>query len=152
MSDTQQTLVLIKPDAVQRGIAGEILSRLEQTGLKIIAMKLIQIDDSLARRHYAIHDGKPFFDSLIAFITSSPVVAMVLNGRLAVEKVRGVMGATDPAKAAPGSIRGDLGVDIERNLIHGSDGPETAESEISLFFAPAELVSYQRDNEHWVTS
>ncbi|MCL0102083.1 nucleoside-diphosphate kinase [Dehalococcoidia bacterium] len=152
MSDTQQTLVLIKPDAVQRGLAGEILSRLEQTGLKIIAMKLIQIDDSLARRHYAIHDGKPFFDSLIAFITSSAVVAMVLNGRLAVEKVRGVMGATDPAKAAPGSIRGDLGVDIERNLIHGSDGPETAESEISLFFAPEELVSYQRDNEHWITS
>ena len=152
MSESQQTLVLAKPDAVQRGLAGEVMSRLERTGLKIVAIKLLRIDDALARRHYAVHEGKPFFGSLVSFITSSPVVAMVLEGPSAVEKVRSIMGATNPAKSAPGSIRGDLGIDIERNLIHGSDAPETAKTEIALFFAPEEIVSYPRDNEPWITS
>ena len=150
MAKIQQTLVLLKPDAVQRGLVGNAISRFEQTGLKIVAMKMMQVDQGLARRHYGIHEGKPFFAGLVSFITSSPIVAMVLEGPNAVDKARGVMGATDPVKSSPGTIRGDLGVDIGRNLVHGSDAPETAAKEIALFFTPQEMVSYARDSERWV--
>ncbi|MEE9285365.1 MAG: nucleoside-diphosphate kinase [Dehalococcoidia bacterium] len=150
MSDSQRTLVLLKPDAVQRGLVGTIIERFERTGLRIAGMKLIQIDEALARRHYGVHEGKPFFEGLVGFITSSPVVAMVLEGPRAVEVARKTMGATDPGEAAPGTIRGDLGLTIGRNLVHGSDGPETAEQEVPLFFRPDELLDWTRDSEGWV--
>src|SRR4030043_1760317 len=135
----QRTLVLIKPDAVGRGVAGEIISRLERKGLKMVAMKMLQMDRALAERHYAIHQGKPFFSSLVDFIPSSPIVAAVFEGKNAVEAVRRVMGETDSLKAAPGTIRGDSGLDIEHNLIHGSDSGEHAKQEISLFFSEKEM-------------
>ena len=150
MAQTQQTLILLKPDAVQRGLAGPIISRFEQAGLKIAALKLVQVSDALAKQHYAVHEGKPFFPGLVRFITSSPVVAMVLEGPNAIEKARGLMGATNPVSAAPGSIRGQYGLDIGRNLVHGSDGPETAAQEIGLWFKPDELVTYARDSDRWV--
>ena len=141
----EKTLVLVKPDGVQRGLSGTIIARLEARGLRIVAMKLIQISNDLAMKHYGVHRGKPFFDGLVRFITSGPVVAMVLEGPSAVEMVRNTMGATNPLNAQPGTIRGDLGVDIGRNLVHGSDSPETAAHEIALFFAPEEILSYDRD-------
>lgn len=150
MAKVQQTLALLKPDAAQRGLIGPIITRFEQTGLKLVGMKMMQVDQALARRHYSVHESKPFFAGLVSFITASPIVAMVLEGPNAVDKVRGIMGATDPVKAVPGTIRGDLGVDIGRNLVHGSDAPETAAKEIALFFAPKELVAYTRDAEKWV--
>jgi nucleoside-diphosphate kinase len=143
--------VLIKPDGVQRGLCGAIISRLEQRGLKIVGMKLIRMDEALARRHYAAHVGKGFFPGLLAFITSSPVVAMVVEGKDAVEAVRQTMGATDPLKAAPGTIRGDYALDIGHNLVHGSDSLEAAEWEVALFFRPEEIVEWQRDVDRWVT-
>ena len=146
----QRTLVLIKPDAVQRGLAGEILSRLERRGLKIVALRLMQMDDALARRHYAEHEGKPFVDSLVRFITSSPLIASVFEGPNAIEVVRGVMGATDPQQAAPGTIRGDLGLYIQNNLIHGSDSPEAAAREIALFFEERDILSWERSTDPWV--
>ncbi|MCI0770042.1 MAG: nucleoside-diphosphate kinase [Chloroflexi bacterium] len=150
MTESQRTLVLVKPDAFQRGLAGTIIARLERRGLRIAGMKLIQIDEDLARRHYAEHEGKPFFQGLVAFITSAPVVAIVLEGPRAIEIVRKSMGATDPAEAAPGTIRGDLALEIGRNLVHGSDGPETAQREVALFFKPEELVDWTRgDAEDW---
>ena len=138
----QRTLVLIKPDAVQRGLAGEIISRLERKGLKIVAMKMLQMDKSMAERHYAIHQGKPFFPALVDFIASSPLIAAVVEGENAVEVVRRLMGETDPLKAAPGTIRGDFGLDIGHNLIHGSDSEENARQEIRLFFSEKEIVDY----------
>ena len=138
----QQTLVLLKPDAVERKVVGEIISRLEKRGLKIVAMKMIRMDEALAKRHYAIHEGKPFFEELVEFITSGPIVAAVFEGKDAVTEVRSVMGATDPADAAPGTIRADLAEDIGHNLIHGSDSEETAEKEIKLFFSKAEILDY----------
>lgn len=146
----ERTLVILKPDAVQRGLVGEIISRLERRGLKIIAMKMAQLSEEIARRHYAIHEGKPFFEGLIAYITSAPVVLMVLEGPRAIEVVRTTMGATDPAKAAPGTIRADLALTVDRNLVHGSDGPETAASEIALFFREDELLEYPRDTDRWL--
>jgi len=146
----ERTLVIIKPDAVQRGLVGEIISRLENRGLKIVGMKLIQIDEALARRHYSVHEGKPFFEGLIRYITSAPVVVMVLEGNKAIEVVRRTMGATNPVEAAPGTIRADFALEIGRNLVHGSDGPETAQREIALFFREEELVSWQRDTDKWV--
>ena len=146
----ERTLVLIKPDALQRGLAGEILSRLERRGLKIVALRLMQMDDALARRHYAEHEGKPFVDSLVRFITSGPLVAGVLEGPNAIEVVRGVMGATDPQQAAPGTIRGDLGLYIQNNLIHGSDSPEAAAREIALFFDESDLLSWERSTDPWI--
>lgn len=151
MADVQRTLVLLKPDALQRGLVGEVIARLERRGLKIVAMKMVQVDEALAHRHYAVHQGKPFFAGLVRFITSAPVIAMVLEGREAVEVVRQTMGATDPVKAGPGTIRGDLGLDIGRNLVHGSDSPETAEREISLFFRPEEILAWERALEPWIT-
>lgn len=147
----QRTLVLIKPDALQRGLTGEILARLERRGLRIVALRLLHMDEGMARRHYAAHEGKAFFPGLVRFITSAPLVAMVLEGDDAVEVVRQTMGATDPRQAAPGTVRGDLAVDIGRNLVHGSDSPEAAAREIALFFAPGELFDDQRDVEPWVS-
>ena len=130
----QRTLVLVKPDGVEKGLTGEIISRLEKKGLKIAAMRMLQMDKALARKHYAVHDGKPFFAGLVDFITSGPIVAVVVEGEKSVEVVRKLMGETDPVKAAPGTIRGDYGLDIGENLIHGSDSEENAQVEISLFF------------------
>lgn len=146
----EQTLVLVKPDGVQRGLTGEIIGRLERRGLKLVAMKLMQVDDALAHRHYGEHVDRPFFAGLVSFITSGPVVAMAWEANNAVEIVRGTMGVTNPANAAPGTIRGDLGVDIGRNLIHGSDSPESAARELALFFQPEEILSYSRSNDGWI--
>jgi len=141
----ERSLVLVKPDAMQRGLAGVIISRLERRGLKIIAMKMLQMDKALAQRHYAIHQGKAFFNDLVEFITSSPIIAAVFEGEKAVEAIRQTMGETDPAKASPGTIRGDFGLDIGHNLVHGSDSTENAEKEISLFFSPEEILSYAKE-------
>jgi len=141
----ERSLVLIKPDAVQRGLAGEIISRLERKGLKVVAMKMLHMDKALAQRHYAIHKDKPFFAELVDFITSSPIIAIIIQGRNAVALVRQMMGETNPAEASPGSIRGDFGTDITQNLIHGSDSPENASKEISLFFSEEEILDYTRD-------
>ncbi len=146
----ERTLVIVKPDGVQRGLIGPIIARLEQRGLRIVGLKMIQIDQALARKHYAIHEGKPFFDGLIRYITSAPVVVMVVEGTKAIEIVRATMGATNPAAAAPGTIRADYALEIGRNLVHGSDGPETAKTEISLFFKPEELLEYSRDTDKWI--
>jgi len=147
----ERTLVIIKPDAVQRGLIGEIITRLEQRGLKLAGMKFMQITPELASRHYAVHKGKSFYEPLVAYITSSPVVVMVWEGKQAIEVVRKTMGATNPAKAEPGTIRADFAVEIGRNLVHGSDGPETAAFEVGLFFREDELVTWTRDAERWIT-
>lgn len=146
----ERTLVIIKPDAVQRGIIGPILTRLERRGLRFAAMRLIQISPELAARHYAVHKGKPFFDGLIEFITSGPVVVAVVEGRNAINIVRKTMGATNPAEAEPGTIRADFGLEIGRNLVHGSDGPETAAYEIALYFTEEEMLSYERAIDGWI--
>jgi len=136
----ERSLVLIKPDAMNRKLAGVIISRLEKRGLKIVAMKLIHMDTALAEKHYAVHKDKPFFKDLVEFITSTPIIATVFEGERAIEAVRQTIGATDSVKATPGSIRGDYGLDIQQNLVHGSDSPENAEREISLFFSPKEVI------------
>lgn len=146
----ERTLIIVKPDAVQRGLVGEIVSRFERRGLRIVGLKAIQIDEDLASRHYSVHKGKPFYEGLIKYITSSPVVVVVLEGTRAVEVVRRTMGATNPAEAALGTVRADFGLEIGRNLVHGSDGPETAAREISLFFEDNELLSYERDFDRWI--
>lgn len=148
---TETTLVLVKPDGVQRGLAGEIVRRLEQTGLKIVGLKLMQVSRELAGRHYAEHKGKPFYNGLVDYITSSPVVALALEGPDAISITRKMMGVTKPAEAAPGTIRGDFGVDIGRNLIHGSANADDAEREVGLFFTDAELVRWSRANDTWIT-
>ena len=147
----QRTLVLVKPDAVQRGLAGQVITRLERRGLKLAAMKMMLVTEELARRHYSALREKPFFPRLVDFITSSPIVAMVVEGENAVELVRNTMGATDPAQAAPGTIRGDLATSIGQNLIHGSDSAESAQMEIDLFFDPSEILSYDREVDRWIT-
>ena len=147
----EQTLVLVKPDGVQRGLVGQVISRLERRGLKMVAMKLLQVDEALARQHYSEHEQRPFFRGLVDFITASPVVAMVWEADHVVDIVRRTMGETDPVKSPPGSIRGDLGINIGRNLVHGSDGPESAQREISLFFRPEEILTYDRSTDPWVT-
>jgi nucleoside-diphosphate kinase len=145
----ERTLVIAKPDAVQRGLIGDIITRFERRGLKIVAMKMIHISRQLAEKHYAVHVGKPFYDGLIEYITSSPVVVMAVEGRKAIQIVRNTMGATNPMDAAPGTIRGDFGLEIGRNLVHGSDGPETAAFELGLFF-PDEAPSWQRETDRWI--
>lgn len=147
---TEQTLVLIKPDAVQRGLIGEVIARLERRGLQLTGMKLMRITEELAGRHYAEHREKPFFGGLVEFITSAPVVAMVWQGPGAVAMVRAMMGATNPANAAPGTIRGDLAVSFGMNVIHGSDSPESAAREVELFFDDGEQVQWQRTVDRWV--
>ncbi|MFN8458609.1 MAG: nucleoside-diphosphate kinase [Anaerolineae bacterium] len=146
----ERTLIIIKPDGVERGLIGPIISRFEQRGLKIVGMKLLKVSDSLARQHYAVHEGKPFFASLIEYITSAPVVVMALEGPQAVQIARNTIGATKPAEAAPGSIRGDFGLMIGRNLVHGSDSPENGAAEVGLWFDSAELISYERAVERWI--
>jgi nucleoside-diphosphate kinase len=146
----ERTLVLVKPDGVQRGLVGEILGRLERTGLKLVALKMIHVDRGLAERHYEAHRGKAFFEGLVAYITSTPLVAAVFEGPRAVEVARKTMGATDPAEAGAGTIRGDLALEIGRNVVHGSDSVESSEREIGLFFAPDQVLSYERDVEPWI--
>ena len=146
----ERTLVIVKPDGVQRQLIGPIITRLEGRGLKIVALKMIRVSPDLARKHYAVHEGKAFFEPLIKYITSAPVVAMVAEGPHAIEVTRNTMGATNPVKAAPGTIRADYALEIGRNLVHGSDGPETAVAEIALWFAESEVLSYQRDADRWI--
>lgn len=146
----ERTLVIVKPDGVQRGLVGEIVGRLERRGLKIVAMRLRQVERAVAERHYGEHRGKPFYAGLVDYITSSPVVTMVLEGPNAVAVTRSTMGATNPANAAPGTIRADLALEIGRNLIHGSDGPESAEREIALFFGEEGVVPYDREVDRWI--
>ena len=146
----EKSLVLIKPDAIQRGLAGEILSRLERRGLKIVAVKMLHMDRKLAQRHYAIHKGKAFFNDLVEFITSTPLIAIVFQGKNAVGIIRQMMGETDPAKASSGTVRGDFGIDIERNLIHGSDSLDNASREIALFFSADEIFDYERELDTWI--
>ncbi len=146
----ERTLVLIKPDGVQRGLVGPILTRLERRGLRFAGLKLMQITPELAAKHYGIHQGKPFYEPLIEFITSGPVVAAVIEGEDAVEIVRNTMGATNPAQAEPGTIRADFGLEIGRNLVHGSDGPDTAATEVPLFFTEDEILNYERAVDGWI--
>ena len=146
----ERTLFLVKPDGVQRGLIGEIIGRLEQRGLKLVGMKFMQVPQSLAEQHYAIHQGKPFYAGLIEYITSSPVVACVWEGPRAIEIVRQTVGATRPHEAAPGSIRADLAVMVGRNLVHASDGPETAQTEVALWFKSEELADWERALDRWI--
>ena len=135
----ERSLVLIKPDAMERGLGGTIVGRLQQQGLKLRALKMLKIDRALAQRHYGVHRDKPFFESLVEYITSAPVVALVLEGEVAVSRIRAIMGATNPKEAAPGTIRSDFGIDIQSNATHASDAPETGEQEVALFFTPQEI-------------
>jgi nucleoside-diphosphate kinase len=150
MMQKERTFAMIKPDAVQRGFVGEIMSRFEKKGIKIVAMKLVAVDRKLAEKHYGVHKGKPFFEPTVKYIISSPVVAMVLEGVNVIEMVRAMTGATDPQKAAMGTIRGDYGQFIGRNIIHASDGKDTAQFEINLWFSSDEIASYQRIDEDWL--
>ncbi|GAI39329.1 unnamed protein product [marine sediment metagenome] len=141
----EKSLVLIKPDAMQRSLAGTIITRLEKQGLKLVAIRMLHLDKALARRHYAIHRDKPFFNGLVDYISSAPIVAAVFEGEGAIAVIRKTMGATDPAKAEARTIRGDFGVDIEHNSVHGSDSVETAEKEIKLFFSEDEIFNYRQE-------
>ena len=145
----EKTFIILKPDAVQRGLVGEILGRFERRGLKLAAMKFIQVSDELARKHYAVHAERPFFAGLIQYITSAPVFALVLEGTNAISVVRTMVGATRPHEAAPGTIRADFGLEVGRNLVHASDGPDTAKDEIALWFGE-DLVTWQRANDPWI--
>jgi nucleoside-diphosphate kinase len=146
----ERTLILLKPDAVQRHLIGEILSRFERKGLKIVGLKLVQVSQQTAEQHYAVHKERAFYGSLISFLTSGPTVALVLEGREAVAAARNLIGATDGVKATTGSIRGDYAISIQNNLVHGSDSVENAQSEIALWFKPDELVSWTPVNSAWV--
>src|SRR3989442_461914 len=146
----ERTLVLVKPDAMQRGLAGEIISRLERRGLRIAALKLLKVDRALAERHYGEHAGKPFYEGLVSYITACPIIAAVCEGTDAVETVRTAIGKTNPREAAPGTIRGDLGLEVGRNLIHGSDSLESVARELALFFQSNELLTYERAIDKWV--
>lgn len=146
----EKTLVLIKPDAVQRGLMGEIIARLERRGLRLIAAKFVHVDTELAERHYAIHKGKPFYEGLIEYITSSPVMAMIWQGPAAIQAVRQTMGKTNPTEAAPGSVRHDYGLEVGRNLTHASDGLQTAAEEIELWFSEEEIIGWERDIDRWI--
>jgi len=138
----ERSLVLIKPDAMKRNLAGAILARFEQTGLRTVGLKMLHMDEALARRHYAVHEGKPFFADLVKYIISTPIVAIVFEGDNAIERIRKTMGATDPKKADKGTIRADFGMDIQNNAVHGSDSPENAAKEIKLFFKDKETFNY----------
>jgi nucleoside-diphosphate kinase len=146
----EQTLILIKPDGVQRALIGQIISRFEQRGLKLVALKFIQMSRELAETHYAVHKERPFYASLVDYIISGPVVAMVWEGKNAIAAARSTMGATNPVAAAPGTIRGDFGMEIGRNLVHGSDSPENAVNEVNLFFSEAERVNWNRLTDSWI--
>lgn len=146
----ERTLILVKPDGVQRGLIGQIIDRFERRGLKLVGMKFTQISAELASEHYAVHRERPFYNGLVEYIISSPVVAMVWEGKNAIAAARATMGATNPVNAAPGTIRGDLAMEIGRNLVHGSDSPENAQREVSLFFADHELASWERLADSWI--
>lgn len=148
--DWERTFAMLKPDAVQRGLVGEILGRLERKGLRIVALKLIRVTAEQAARHYAVHEGKPFYERLVAYIQSSPVVALVLEAPDAVSQLRLLVGATRPSEAAPGTIRGDLGIDISNNLIHAGDSAENAAFEIGVYFTEQEILGYQRAGDVWL--
>jgi nucleoside-diphosphate kinase len=150
MPGTERTLVLIKPDGVQRQLVGRILARYEDRGLRLVALKLVKVDRDLAERHYAAHRGKPFFPGLVEFITSAPLVAAAFDGPNAIGVVRAINGATRPHEAAPGTIRGDFALETAQNIVHASDGPEAAETELALWFAPGELYDYVREIDRWV--
>jgi len=150
MVDLERTFVMIKPDAVQRGLAGEIIARFERRGLKIVGMRMLVVGEATAQQHYAEHAAKPFFGSLTAFIRSGPVVAMVVEGKDAVTVVRSMVGKTKPVESPPGTIRGDFALDTGRNVIHASDSPESAKREISLYFDKAQLATYSRIDEQWL--
>ena len=146
----ERTLILVKPDGVQRGLIGEIVGRFERRGLKLVGMKFMQMSQQLAETHYAVHRERPFYNSLVEYITSGPVIAMVWEGKDAIAAARSTMGATNPVAAAPGTIRGDFGMEIGRNLVHGSDSPENAAKEVSLFFSADELVAWNRVTDSWI--
>lgn len=146
----ERTLIILKPDAVQRGLTGEIIRRFEQRGLKLVAMKLMSVSREMAEKHYAEHAGKGFYEGLVNYIIASPVVVLVLEAKNGIELARNMIGKTKPVDASPGTIRGDFGVEVGRNLVHGSDSKESAEREIALWFAPAEIVTWARVNEPWI--
>jgi nucleoside-diphosphate kinase len=148
--ERERTLFLVKPDAVQRGLTGEILKRLENRGLKFVGLKLMQVSPAQAEKHYGEHKGKPFYQGLVDFITSSPIVAAVIEGTNAIEIVRATNGVTNPLKADPGTIRADFGLEMGRNLVHASDSPASAAREIKIFFRPSELMDWTRDTERWI--
>ena len=150
MPGTERTLVLIKPDGVQRQLVGRILARYEDRGLRLVGLKLVKVDRDLAERHYAVHRSKPFFRGLVDFITSAPLVAAALDGPNAIAVVRAINGATRPHEAAPGTIRGDFALETAQNIVHASDGPEAAETELALWFGPGELHEYEREIDRWV--
>jgi nucleoside-diphosphate kinase len=150
MPGTERTLVLIKPDGVQRQLVGRIIARYEDRGLRLVGLKLVKIDRDMAERHYAVHRGKPFFAGLVEFITSAPLVALALDGPNAIAVVRTINGATRPHEAAPGTVRGDFALETGQNLVHASDGPESAQMELALWFEPGELLEYERDIDRWV--
>lgn len=150
MAELQRTLLLVKPDGVQRLLVGRVLTRFEERGLKLVGLKLVQVDRALAEQHYAVHREKPFFAGLVDFITSGPLVAAALEGPNAIAVVRAMNGATRPHEAAPGSIRGDFTVETAQNLVHASDSPENAAAELELWFRPEELLSYEREVDRWV--
>ena len=150
MTDVQRTLLLVKPDGVQRLLVGRVIQRFEDRGLKLVGLKLVQVDRALAEQHYAVHRDKPFFGGLVDFITSGPLVAAALEGPNAIAIVRAMNGATRPHEAEPGSIRGDFAVETAQNLVHASDSPETAASELALWFKPGELLDYDREIDRWV--
>jgi nucleoside-diphosphate kinase len=146
----ERTLIIIKPDAVQRGLSGEIIRRFEQRGLRIAGMKFMQVPRALAEKHYAVHQGKPFYEGLVNYIISAPVVVIALEGTNAIEAARGTIGATNPAKAAAGTIRADFALEIGRNLVHGSDSVENGQIEVGNFFAPEELITWTRVTDPWI--
>lgn len=146
----QRTLLMVKPDGVVRGLVGEVIRRVEAKGLKIVGLKMLWMDRSMAEEFYSVHRGKPFFKQLVDHVTSAPIVAMVVEGEDAVDVVRRMIGSTDPKQAAPGTIRGDLGMSLTKNVVHASDSPESAEREIKLLFSEGDLVSYDRADEGWV--
>ena len=147
----ERTLIIIKPDGVQRALVGKVIERFESRGLRLAGLKLMRIPRQLAEEHYAEHKGKPFYAGTVAYMTSAPVVVMVLEGPDAIAAARATMGATNPLNAGPGTIRADFGMNISRNIVHGSDKPETATREIALYFAPDELLSYERSGDKWLT-
>jgi nucleoside-diphosphate kinase len=151
VAELQRTFVAIKPDGVQRGLIGEIVSRFERKGLKFVGMKFMQVTRELAENHYGEHKGKGFFEGLVSFITSGPIVAMVFEGKDAIVIARNLIGATNPTASAPGTIRGDLALEIGRNMVHGSDSPESAKREIGIFFKDSELVEWTRTSQCWIT-
>ena len=146
----ERTLILVKPDAMQRGLAFDVLGRLEQRGLRIAGLRLLQVDEAMAKRHYGEHEGKPFFEGLVNYITSSPIIAAVFEGTNAVSAARSTIGSTNPTESAPGTIRGDLGLEIGRNLVHGSDSVESAGREIGIFFEGQPVLDWKRDTDNWL--